>query len=135
MRNRIFGALIALALGVGLGTAIIPALAQNTDSIGDELGATISTSTSASTALIAGVTGKRLVLKGLLLNADTAGVYILTDGDGGTTKLNIYLAQNADRLIDDKLLSDVFKTTAGNGWYIDGPTSSACRAVVRYRRQ
>lgn len=133
--NKFLALLLTIAVIACIGFALSPTHAQETPSIGDERLSTISTSTSATTALVSAVTGKKIIVKALLLNADTAGVYILTDGSGGTTIANIYLAQNTECQITDKILSDVLRTTSGTGLYIDGPSSSACRAICRYRAE
>lgn len=128
-------AAVLVALVLALGVHMVPAGAQETPSIGSEVMTTISTSVSASTSLVSAVTGRRLVIKALHLNGDTAGVYAFTDGDGGTTLLNVYLPANTDVQVTDKILADVVKTTAATALYVDGPSGAVLRCNVRTRRE
>lgn len=114
---------------------LYPAGAQETASVGYESVTTIATSVSASTSLVAAVTGRKLVIKALHLNGDTAGTYAFTDGDGGTTLLNVYLPANTDVQINDKILADCVKTTAATALYVDGPSSAVLRCNIRTRRE
>jgi hypothetical protein len=96
--------------------------------------ATISASVSTTAAVVAAVSGKKICVKSMVLRSSTAGVMVFTDGSGGTTLANIYLAQDTNLVLDEHVLGEGFKTTAGNALHavLSGATLTA---TIRYAQE
>lgn len=122
---------VALAFLLGLGLHLAApsrAFAQPPKLV--ESVSTISASISSSAAVAAAVSGKRLCVRSMILRSSAAGVVEFQDGEGGTTLANIYLAQDTTLVIDEHVLGEGFKTTAGNGLYAE-LSGATLTAVVR----
>jgi hypothetical protein len=73
---------------------------------------------SGDTALIAATSGKRIVVKALVIRSSGAGVLVLKDGSGGSTIANLYLAADTNYVIGPKVLGEEgIRTSSGVGLY------------------
>lgn len=93
----------------------------------------VAVSISAEAALATPASGKRLRLRYVLLNCDTAGVVTLANGTGGTVFANLYCAANTDKELttDGALGADGILLDEDAILAADGPSSCAVRALVR----
>jgi hypothetical protein len=84
-------------------------------------------------SIITAVSGKKIVVKSMILASSSAGVLSFRDGASGNWLASVYLAANTTYTFDDKVLGDGFKTTAGNALYADG--EGTLTATFRIHRE
>ena len=99
---------------------------------GPERFGTFSDSISSGAEVLAGVAGRGLVVRSMLLRSSGAGVVVLRSGGGsGTVLAKVYLAANTPLVLGEDLLGDAIATDEGDGLHaeLSGATLSA---VFRY---
>lgn len=123
-------AVLAIALGAFL-FAVAPEAKAAPPQLVEQI-RSCSQSISTAAPVISLVAGKKLCVKSAVLNSGGAGVVVFEDGSGGDVIARIYLEANKPLIIDEHVLGEGFKSTAGNGIYatLSGATLTATFRVA-----
>jgi hypothetical protein len=117
--------LLLLVVGLVAGRAFAAPL-------GYQATVTASAALSGGTAIVNSSSGKRIVVKSMILRASSAGVVTISDGTGGTALGKFYLAQDTPLILDEDLFgAEGLRTTAGNALDASGTNGVTLTSLTR----
>lgn len=109
-----------------------PALAQDGGKI--EVLTSLSVSIDQGAAITSATTGKRQVIKSMLLRSSTAGVVVFNDGTGSGQLAHVYLEANKPFVVPAEVLGNGIRSSSGNAIYAY-LGSATLTAVLRVQRE
>lgn len=126
-----------LVLVVSLSLALVTAPGQPVKAAVAYKHGTFAAASSGAVTVLTPTSGTRWTLKDLYLSGDTAGVYAIKDGAGGTTILNPYSAANGEIHRDSSFFGQLGIRAAAvdNVIQLVGPSASTCRIDFSYMEE